>query len=79
MVRQAGQNNGNNKDWQLWQQHNQPIELLTIDMFYQKLQYIHDNPVVAGFVEQEEKNINIVVPGIFIRGKNWLSYVMSYK
>ncbi len=54
MMKRAGLKNGNNKDWQLWQQHNQPIELLTIEMFYQKLQYIHLNPVEAGFVEHEE-------------------------
>ena len=54
MMQQTGIKNINNNDWQLWQQHNQPIELLTIDMFYQKLQYIHHNPVEAGFVENEE-------------------------
>jgi putative transposase len=54
MMKRAGLKNGNNKDWQLWQQHNQPIELLTIEMFYQKLQYTHYNPVEAGFVEHEE-------------------------
>ncbi len=42
------------KYWQLWQQHNQPIELKNPEMFHQKLQYIHDRPVEAGFVEKEE-------------------------
>ena len=37
MMQRAGLKNGNNKDWQLWQQHNQPTELITIDMFHQKL------------------------------------------
>ena len=54
MMQRAGLKNGNNKDWQLWQQHNQPIELITIDMFHQKLNYIHCNPVEAGFAEHEE-------------------------
>ena len=54
MMKRAGEKNGNNKDWQLWQQHNQPIELSTIDMFYQKLEYIHRNPVEGGFVEHGE-------------------------
>ncbi len=54
MLHRAGLKNSNNKDWQLWQQHNQPIELFSIEMFYQKLQYIHNNPVEAGFVENEE-------------------------
>lgn len=54
MLVRAGLNNVNNKDWQLWQQHNHPIELTTLDMFYQKMEYIHSNPVEAGFVENEE-------------------------
>ncbi|MBS1680509.1 MAG: hypothetical protein JST48_02245 [Bacteroidetes bacterium] len=29
-------------------------ELRTTEMFHQKLQYIHDNPIEAGFVEREE-------------------------
>jgi len=37
MMKQAGLGNNNNNDWQLWQQHNQPIELGTPEMFHQKL------------------------------------------
>lgn len=54
MMQRTGNKNGNNNDWQLWQQHNQPIELSIPEMFYQKLEYIHLNPVEAGFVEREE-------------------------
>jgi REP element-mobilizing transposase RayT len=54
MMQRAGLKNGNNKDWQLWQQHNQPIKIRTIDMFHQTSNYIHYNPVEAGFVELEE-------------------------
>ncbi len=54
LMERAGINNSNNNDWQLWQQHNKPIELLTMEMFYQKMEYIHRNPVEAGFVENEE-------------------------
>jgi len=54
MMQRAGSNNSNNKDWQLWQQHNKPIEILNSDMFYQKLDYIHKNPVETGIVEKEE-------------------------
>lgn len=35
LMTEAGLKNGNNNDWQLWQQNNQPIELTTIEMFYQ--------------------------------------------
>ncbi|HTN07941.1 REP-associated tyrosine transposase [Agriterribacter sp.] len=57
MMRRAGIKNGNNNDWQLWQQHNKPLEILNIEMFYQKLEYIHMNPVEAGFIEKAEDYI----------------------
>lgn len=54
MMETAGMRNSNNEEWQLWQQHNKSLEILNRDMFYQKLNYIHQNPVEAGFVENEE-------------------------
>ena len=44
----------NTKGFQFWQQHNQPIEIWSNEVFEQKLTYIHLNPVVAGFVDQPE-------------------------
>jgi hypothetical protein len=43
----AGLDNSNNRGFQLWQQHNQPIELSTNQMIDQRLHYIHNNPVEA--------------------------------
>ena len=57
MMMEAGRVNVNNRDWQLWQQNNKPLEILNEAMFYQKLDYIHRNPVVAGFVGREEDYI----------------------
>ena len=54
MMERAGKKNGNNKDWQFWQQHNNPIEIKDQEMFDNTLQYIHDNPVAAGFVTRPE-------------------------
>ena len=54
MMQHAGLKNSNNNHWQLWQQHNHPNKLSAIEMFHQKLKYIHMNPVEAGFVEHEE-------------------------
>jgi putative transposase len=54
LMERACMRNSNNNEWQLWQQHNKPIEIVNNDMFYQKLNYIHKNPVEAGFVENEE-------------------------
>ena len=52
MMKRAGSKNGNNNNWQLWQQHNHPIELGNNQIMDQKLEYIHMNPVVAGFVDE---------------------------
>jgi hypothetical protein len=55
IMRRAGIKNGNNVDFQFWQQHNHPIELNTNELMDQKLDYIHNNPVVSGFVENPEE------------------------
>ena len=54
MMERAGKKNGNNKDWQFWQQHNKPTEIKDQQMFDKTLDYIHQNPVVAGFVTKPE-------------------------
>jgi len=55
MFERAGEKNGNNSKYQFWQQHNQPIEL-TIKAFDidNQIDYIHNNPVIAGFVDTRE-------------------------
>jgi putative transposase len=50
MMERAGQKNSNVKMRQFWQQHNQPIELWSTHVIDQKVGYIHNNPVEAGFV-----------------------------
>lgn len=50
MFSRAGIKNSNNVNKQFWQQHNQPIEIWSLKVFEQKLNYIHQNPVVTGFV-----------------------------
>jgi putative transposase len=54
MMERAGKKNSNNKEWQFWQQHNKPLEIKSQEMFDEKLNYIHQNPVQAGFVTREE-------------------------
>lgn len=54
MFEDAGKKNSNNKDWQLWQQHNQPIELWDNYMIDNKLNYLHNNPVDAEIVDSAE-------------------------
>ncbi len=54
MMERAGKKNSNNSDWQFWQQHNKPLEIKDQEMFDNTLKYIHDNPVLAGFVNKAE-------------------------
>jgi putative transposase len=46
----AGKHNPQNKNHQLWQNGNYPILLYTSEVIQQKIDYIHENPVKAGFV-----------------------------
>lgn len=50
MFEKAGKKNNNVKNRQFWQQNNKPIELWSLKVFEQKLNYIHNNPVISGFV-----------------------------
>ncbi|MEQ8304852.1 MAG: transposase [Cyclobacteriaceae bacterium] len=50
----AGKKNSNNKKYQFWQQDNHPIELSTNEMLDQRLEYIHNNPVVERIVNEAE-------------------------
>lgn len=50
MFEKAGERNSNIKKYQFWQQHNNPIEIWSLTVFEQKLNYIHQNPVKSGFV-----------------------------
>ena len=50
MFESAGKKQSNVQKYQFWQHHNKPIELWSTHVIKQKLNYIHNNPVVAGFV-----------------------------
>jgi REP element-mobilizing transposase RayT len=51
---EEGRKNSRNKTYQFWRQDNQPQELYSPKFFFQKLNYIHNNPVAAGIVEKPE-------------------------
>ena len=44
--------NSRNKNYQVWQQNNRPMECINSRFTWQKIDYIHHNPVVAGMVEK---------------------------
>jgi len=52
--KKAASANSNNTNNQFWQQHNKPIELWSNEVIEQKIDYVHNNPVVSGFVEKPE-------------------------
>ncbi|OUJ74541.1 REP-associated tyrosine transposase [Hymenobacter crusticola] len=54
MFERAGQRNSHNEHYQFWQQDNHPIELHSNELRRQRLDYLHRNPVVAGFVDTPE-------------------------
>ena len=54
IFREQGEGNSRNKEYQFWRQDNQPMELYSPAFIFQKINYIHNNPVEAGLVEKPE-------------------------
>jgi putative transposase len=54
LFREAGKRNPKNVHYQFWRQDNQPKELETNTYMDEKLQYVHNNPVAAGYVSHPE-------------------------
>ena len=52
MFEQAALKSSNVKGNQFWQHNNNPIEMWSAEVIEQKADYIHHNPVVAGFVNE---------------------------
>ena len=55
MFQRAAKKNSRNTNYQLWQQNNHPEELFSDKFLHQKLNYIHNNPVVEGIVEDSDQ------------------------
>lgn len=45
----------NNRNFQFWQHDNHPFALYSEKMIWQKVNYIHENPVRAGIVDKPEE------------------------
>ena len=52
MFERVGLKSSNVKGRQFWQHNNEPIELWSTEVMEQKADYLHDNPVVSGFVNE---------------------------
>ena len=55
VFRLAGSNNSRNKEYQFWRQDNHAIEVYSNFVIDQKIEYIHQNPVVEGWVANAEE------------------------
>lgn len=55
MFRYVGKQNPNNTEYQFWQNDNHPILLSRPDWVKQRLDYVHYNPVEAGWVQSPEE------------------------
>jgi REP element-mobilizing transposase RayT len=53
IFKKEGNKNKRNTVYQFWRQDNHPIELIDNNMIDQRLNYIHNNPVEAGIVEND--------------------------
>jgi len=54
LLQREGLHNAANHDFQLWQHDSHPVALTTREMVLQRLEYLHLNPVRAGFVNEAE-------------------------
>jgi len=57
IFRKEGAKNSRNITYQFWRQDNQPQELYSPAFIFQKMNYIHNNPVESGIVECPEHYI----------------------
>ena len=54
IFKQQGEKNSRNSEYQFWRQDNHPMECYSPQFTIQKLNYIHNNPVEAGIVDNAE-------------------------
>ena len=48
----AGKKSSSNFRYKFWEHENQPVLLESTEMYNQRLNYLHWNPVTAGFVDE---------------------------
>lgn len=73
----AGKANSNNDSFQFWQQDNHPLLLNNIEIAHQKLDYMHYNPVEAGFVSIPEDYLYSSARDYYTSKKGLLDIVIS--
>jgi REP element-mobilizing transposase RayT len=68
LLREAGSRNSNNEGFQLWQQNNQPLLLGDPAGIARVVQYIRQNPVQEGLVEEAHEHVHSSAhePGLLV-------------
>ena len=69
MMKRAGKINNNNSNFQFWIQDNHPNVLDTIEIAWQRLDYIHNNAVVSGYVDKAEEFVDSSASDYFYDNK----------
>jgi putative transposase len=64
-----GAKNSRNSEYQFWRQDNQPMELTSGHFTFQKMNYVHQNPVAAGIVEKPEDYLYSSARDYFLQRK----------
>jgi len=76
LFQKSGKANSNNNNFQFWQQDNHPIQLITPKFMHQKLDYIHNNPVVTGYVDKPEEYLYSSARDYYGTGKGLLNIIL---
>jgi len=75
--KQYGMKNKSNRQYQFWQQENHPVLLDSAEMLEQRITYLHENPVRAGFVESAENWKYSSATDYYIRGGKGLLEIVG--
>ena len=70
-----GKRNLRNTNYQFWEQDNRPEVIFSHKFFLQKLNYIHENPVRAGIVENAEEYIYSSAKTLILNKKGLLPII----
>ncbi len=69
-----GSKNTGNRNYQIWTADNHPVQLFSLPVIAQKINYIHNNPVMEGWVELPEHYVYSSASN-YVTGKGVLDVV----
>jgi putative transposase len=75
IFKKAGERNKRNEDYQFWQQENHPVECTTHEILKSRMIYLHENPVRAGLVRNEQDYLYSSAIDYYTGGKGLIEIV----